>query len=259
LTVLAFPIPEHDPTAQSTTIAPSLFVVPKPQPTFDYAAFRAEFVRLKQQTSYQRANEKAEQAKKERVVESVDGVPVWALYQFALGIAATIHAWQWERYHDPTATAHHVTLIRYTYGLLERVRAYQVEPEALASIDAQALVWCASQGRTWLWQDEHRAVNLDRRYMRECDTFKFKAKYPSFEPKYRSDGRMIERIRLAWVARQMELGALQTWMLLSAAETVFKQRAMLDMDAAPEVRLRAPRIATVPAAEGEETVIEKAA
>jgi hypothetical protein len=154
LTVLAFTLPENDPTATTAPVAPSLFVVPKP--VFDYATFRAEFVRLKQQTSYQRANAQAEVMKQSRTVECVDGVPVWA------------HAAHCERWYDDSGHIHvsPSPLKELTVnGVFAEHSTYPCERYAVADLEEQADLWIGNHGRVLLNDIEHAAVMEARRFL----------------------------------------------------------------------------------------------
>lgn len=167
------------------------------------------------------------------------GVPHWAHFQYHVGITRLLHTWQSLPYVDTDCDPRKT---RYTQGALIETLSYQdIEPLALDAIDAEALVWQAARGRTWLTPVEHRAVSLEKRYMRECDSFNFKKDNRGFEPSYRDDGRLVEKIMHAWIGKLMNLSPRNVQQVLASAETVYTLRAQLDLDDAPPVRLSAPK------------------
>lgn len=209
---------------------------PAKQRTFDYQAFRAEFVRRKRQTSYQRVHEDAAKQPKPEPLISAEGKPHWAEFQIEPGIANLIHCWQAERYTDPDDG-----LIRYTQGALELVRHPVVEPFALDVIENEAQLLRATNGRTFLTTEEYRILNLSKRYLAESDAQLFRHKYYGFEPKYRRDGSLIESLMFGWIAKATGYTPAYVEMLLIAAENVYRMRATLGMESAPEVQLAPAR------------------
>lgn len=209
------------------------------QRTFDYAAFRAEFIRRKRMTSYQRANEDGERARAETRASvpppTAEGVPFWAEYQIEPGIMNTVHIWQAERYCDPDTG-----IVRYTNGVLEQVRNIYsaVEADAINCIEHQALVWKLARGRTTLTPQEHRIHALSVRYLRECDTFVFQAKNRGFEPCYYPNGELVEKIMHGWIGKVTGFTPSYIEELLIIVENVYALRAVLGMDEAPEVRVQ---------------------
>lgn len=226
-----------------------------PKPAFGsaawYAAFRAEFVRLKSMSVYERMAEKDEQTAARRRMEQRadvhDGVPVWAWYQRNIGILQTIHVWKAERFQDPDEARKGITRIRYTGGLLRRVREYQIEPAALECIDQEAMIWTSARGRTWLWSDEHRALNLEKRYLRDCGTRAFAARFGAFaqtDLAVSRGGPVRMKVKARWIAQEMGVTPERVEHLLTGVSNVYELRALLDMDDVPEVRIAAPVRAT---------------
>lgn len=221
-----------------------------PKPAFGsaawYAGFRAEFVRLKSMSVYERMAERDEQTAARRQLaqqaDKHDGVPVWAWYQKHVGIAQTIHVWQAETRYDRDKGR-----VLVGDGLLERVRGYAVEPLALANIEAESAVWCASGGRTWLYSDEHRALSLEKRYLRDNGRL---GKWAQSAER-RKGGPVAETLLLGWVAEQMGTSAKRVKHLLQSAERVYALRAQIGVDGEPVVRLAAPRRVEVGAVSGE--------
>jgi hypothetical protein len=221
-----------------------------PKKTFDYASFRAEFVRRKRLTRYQRVIEDADKAHAEALVDNAaredGGRPHWASVQEAPGIASIIHEWQAERFEDPNNGR-----IRYTQGVLETVRHPVVEPHALAAIEHLAKLWQVERGRTFLTPDEFRVLNLSKRYLHECDRHEWKAKNSGFEPVYRKDGSLVEKIMFSWVSRMTGFAVSYVETLLISCENVYHMRAAIGMDGLPEVRLVVPRTRGIAAASGD--------
>lgn len=208
-----------------------------------YAQFRAEYVRLKSLSIYERMAEKdaAKKAEREaqRRADMHEGVPIWAWYQRKIGIYQTIHVWKAERYKDPDPGSDKW----YTSsGLLERTKTFAIEPAALERIDEESMVWTSARGRTYLWSDEQRALALERRYLRECTTRSFAAKYDAFaQTHHESGGPVGTKLKYAWIARQMDSSPDAVEHLLNGATLVYELRALLDMDETPPVRIAAPK------------------
>lgn len=221
-----------------------------PKPAFGsaawYAAFRAEFVRLKSMSVYERMAEKDEQTaarrQMQRKADMHGSVPIWAWYQRHWGITQTIHIWQAETRYDRDRGR---TLVG--DGLLERVRGYAVEPAALANIEAESAIWCATGGRTWLTSDEHRALILEKRYLRDNGRL---GKWAQCVER-RKGGPVAETLLLGWVGEQMGRSAKQVKHLLQSVEHVYALRAQIGVDGEPAVRLAAPRRAEIGALSGE--------
>lgn len=218
-----------------------------PKPAFGsaawYAAFRAEFVRLKSMSVYERMAERDEQtAARRQLAQQADkhgSVPIWAWYQRHWGITQTIHIWQAQAHYDADKGR-----VLVGSGLLERVREYQVEPAAIAAIEGEASVWLLSGGRTWLYSAEHRACVLEKRYMREATqpgkADKFGRWAQSVER--RRGGPLAESLMRGWIAEQMGTSAKRVKQLLQSASHVYALRAQIGVDGEPSVRLEAPRV-----------------
>jgi hypothetical protein len=227
-----------------------------PQRTFDYKTFRAEFVRRKRQSSYQRVNENGAKAQAAMIAEAStrvneDGVPNWAEYQDKPGIMNTVHVWKAERFHDPNTMLcdeqgiriETSGRVRYTYGLLEQVKNIydNIEPDAIACIDSESKTWVSAQGRTYLTSEEFRILNLSKRYLAEGDHFDFKVKYQGMEARYTEGGALVEEFMHRWISRMTGLSEWHIELALAGIDTVYALRAMLGMDTTPEIRV-VPRI-----------------
>jgi hypothetical protein len=213
------------------------------KPSWNYKDFRSEFVRKKRQTSYQRVHEGAECERERKAVAlaaecppTADGVPHWADYQIAPGIMNTVHTWQAERYQDPNSPE---TKIRFTQSALDQVRNIYsgVEPFAIENVEYEALTWTASRGRTYLTPQEHRVLQLSKRYMGECDRFEFKARNPGFEPSYHDNGELVVSIMYRWISRTTGFSVKYIEAALVACENVYRMCDVLGMESAPSVRV----------------------
>jgi hypothetical protein len=222
-----------------------------------YAKFRAEYVRLKGMSIYERMAEKDARRRVEREAERAaarhGNVPIWAWYQRHVGIYQTIHVWKAERYTDPDPDQWGAHKIRYTPGALVRVKEYAVEPAAIEALDAEAEVWLAADGRTWLWSDEHRALQLEKRYLREATDKEKSHKYGRFAQSVerRGGGPVAETLLRGWIAEQMGTTPKMVKWLLLCAENVYALRAALGVDTEPVVRLANARVPRLSAVESE--------
>lgn len=222
-----------------------------------YAGFRAEFVRLKSMSVYERMAEKDAAREAERLAEKAaarhEGVPIWAWYQRNVGIYQTIHVWQAERYTDPEPDEWGNHRVRYTPGALVRVKEFKVEPAAIEALDGEAEVWLAAKGRTWLWSDEHRALQLEKKYLREATDPDKSHRYGKYAQciERRGGGPVAETLLRGWIAEQMgKTPKIVKWLLL-CAENVYALRALLEIDDEPSVRLNSVHVPRLEAVESE--------
>ena len=204
-------------------------------------------------SSYQRVKEDADRAHEQALADAAaleEGEkPFWATVQEAPGIANIIHQWQAERFIDPDTGSP-----RYTQGILETVRHPVVEPHAIAAIEHLAKLWQVERGRTFLTPDEFKVLNLSKRYLNNCDRHEFRAKNSGFEPAYRKDGSLVEKIMHRWISRAtgFSVGYVET--LLISCENVYSMRAAIGLEGAPDVKLAVPRSRGITAAAGEQRV-----
>jgi hypothetical protein len=221
------------------------------KPAFDYPAFRAEYLRRKKMSSFERVKEDADRAHEQALADAaalvnVDGIPHWAEYQDAPGIMNTVHMWQAERFHDPNTMLCDERgirievsgLVRYSNGLLERVKNIYsiIETYAIASIEGQSRIWVDARGRTYLTSEEFKLLNLSKRYMAEGDTFNFRVKYQGMEARYTESGTLVTEFTHRWISRMTGLSEWHIELTLDAIDSVYALRAQLGMDTAPEVR-----------------------
>lgn len=232
-----------------------------PKTTFDYPSYRAEFVRRKKLSTYQRIREDADRAHEAAQADAAalvneHGVPHWAEYQDAPGIMNTVHTWKAERFHDPnTMMCNERGLrieasgkVRYTDGLLQQVRNIYngIEPDAVSCIESESQTWMSAEGRTFLTPEEFRIHNLAIRYLAESDTFKFRVKYQGLEANYHTDGSPVEEFMHRWISRMTGLSVTHIETVLITVENIYRLRATIGLDSEPEVKVNiAKRYATI--------------
>jgi hypothetical protein len=207
-----------------------------PQPGFSYQQFRAEFVRRKKQSLYAQIVENADKLPKQLPLWTADGKPYWASVMLDPGISNIIHGWQRERYIDPDDGQ-----IRYTQSVLDLVRHPMVEPYALEVIEQQAQLLKATDGRTYLTPDEYKLLNLSKKYLAEADQLDYRHKFYGFEPRYRSDGTLVEQFMYRWISSMTGYSVSYIEGLLITCENVYRMRAVLGYDSEPEVQVAPAR------------------
>lgn len=224
-----------------------------PKTTFDYPSYRAEFVRRKKLSTYQRIREDADRAHEAAQADAAalesNEQPFWSSVQIDPGVMNIIHEWQRERYIDPEDGQ-----VRYTQSALDLVRHPVVEPYAIAAIEHKAKLWQVERGRTFLTPEEFRVLNLSKQYLTHCDRHEFRAKNSGFEPIYRKDGSLVEKVIHRWVSHKTGFAISHIETLLIGCENVYSMRAAIGMEGQPDVRLVVPRTRGITAAAGEKRV-----
>lgn len=120
-----------------------------------YTQFRAEFVRLKGMSVYERMAEKDARRSKP-VVPTVDGVPVWA------------HAAYRPKWYDAEGRVRRGrSALRETAstGEFDKHRMFGTEIGTLRVVERQADVWVESKGRAVLTEREYEALMHEREYL----------------------------------------------------------------------------------------------
>jgi hypothetical protein len=156
-----------------------------------YAQFRAEFVRLKGMSVYERMREKDAQTRIRRQQEAEQLLKVWTWVAVHLGIYRIMGVWAAEFWRDPDTNEP-----RLDTGILRKTQASAVEPLAIDHLRQQAEAWESAQGRDYLTPFEARCLALEREYMQGCQTADFRRRW--------GDRFAARQYRMVWKVDQRE-------------------------------------------------------
>lgn len=124
-----------------------------------------------------------------------------------------------------------------------------VELKALEHLDSIDSLAAYLKGRTWLTPQEARLLYLDKQYMAECQTRAFRIRWGeafaqvayimAWKPRPNEDRFPVNEInvdrRVSWVASRSNLPRDFVAYLLKRIESLFRYRALLELDDDPPV------------------------